>query len=220
MLQIAVIAHGQGIAAFNRHRKYWEAFKAPILVVDPVNDPVDTDLERLTVANAEHNGHQSIVRLKALFDVLHYKTWDHCFIYEYDSFSLCSSMPGTTGFYGNLYANKESPKFTAPIYANPPWFFDRASFEGMRHYATTFPALFEQGEADRWLSALAYLCGIPIFDYTPKGFSRGTIDETHISKLRTAIKEEKCVHIHGVKQKWVLAAVEQFYDEANPTKGN
>lgn len=219
MLQIVVIAHGQGIAAFNRHRKYWETFKAPILVVDPVNDPVDTDLPRLTIGNAEHNGHQSIIRLKALFEVLHQKPWEHCFIYEYDSFSLCPSMPGTSGLFGNLYANKESPKFTAPIYANPPWFFDRESFEAMRNVATTFP-VFEHGEADRWISALAYLAGVPLFDYDSKGFSRGTINEKDIAKLRKVIKEDRCIHIHGVKQKWVLAAIEQFYDEANPTKGN
>ena len=54
-LQVVVIAHGNGIAAFNRHEKFWEAHKAPILVVCPENDPVKCKHEvvKLYEAHAE-----------------------------------------------------------------------------------------------------------------------------------------------------------------------
>jgi hypothetical protein len=65
-------------------------------------------------------------------------------------------------------------------------------------------------------AALAYLGGVPLLSFRPKGFSAGTITTEHISQIRTLIYEGGYV-FHGVKQAWVLNAIEQFWDEAHPT---
>lgn len=216
-LQVVVIAHGNGVAAFRRHEKFWLALDAPLLVVVPENDPVQTKHELLKVAGAERNGHESIRRLNAMFEHLKQRNWDSCVIYEYDSFSLEPKLPCKPGLYGIVFHNAESPKFMAPRYANPPWFFDRGTFELLFAKARQYYGLHEEGEADRWISALAFLAGVPLFDYSPRGFSRGTIGQGDIPALEHAIKTQRAMHFHGVKQDWMLHAIEQFYDEANPS---
>jgi len=215
--QVVVITHAEGRAAFFRHQKFWEAFQSPILILTPdESDLSGYDYERLSVGKAQHNGPDSIIRLQALFETLEKRNWDRCIIYEYDSFSLTPKQPCGPGLFGIVFKNHESPKFMAPRYVNPPWSFDRKTFDLMHSKSTQFHNLFEDGEADRWISALAFLAGVPIFNYDPPGFSRGTITSVDIPDVSHAVREAKAIHFHGVKQEWVLRAVEQFYDEANP----
>jgi hypothetical protein len=211
-LQVVVIAHGNGIAAFKRHEKYWLAHRAPVLVLCPEDDPIDCQ-DCLAVGKATRAGMDSIYRLNALFRSLDCRSWERCVIYEYDSFSLDGKLPEGRGFWGNIKPNMESPKMMAARYANPPWCFDRESFDAMNEVRKQFD-LYEEGEADRWLSAHAELAGIPILNYSPNGFSRGTISQQKkdINKLRVAIYQGATM-IHGIKQEWVLRAAEQFYDE-------
>lgn len=222
--QVVIIAHGNGRAAFERHREFWTGFgleNQPV-VVQPETDRLmetgcyDNRFVVLTLGQAQHNGPDSIRRLRYLFDVLGDRMWNRCIIHEYDSISLQPMLPTGVGLFGNLKVNKEMPKFMAPIYANPPWCFSRSTFELMHAKAKQCDNLMEDGEADRWLSALAYLSGVPLFDYEPAGFSRGTIGWEDIPALREAIYKG-ALHIHGIKQKWVLAAAEQFYDERPKT---
>jgi hypothetical protein len=215
-LQVVIIAHGNGIAAFRRHEKFWKALEAPILVVAPEDDPVETSHEKLTFGLAQRNGRDSIKRLHALFDWLSVREWERCVIYEYDSFSLLPTLPTGGGLHGIVFHNNESPKFMSPRYVNPPWCFDRAAFYALHAKAKAYPTLYEQGEADRWISALAFLAGVPLFDYEPKGFSRGMITSGDVGGLTHAIKELHAIHFHGCKQEWVLRAIEQFYDESHP----
>lgn len=213
-LQIVIIAHGNGQAAFDRHLGYWLKHMAEMLICSPEDDPVKTHLRVLPVAGAQHNGMQALVRLMALLHALESRDWNICRIYEYDSFDLNPTIVEERGFFGVPRANVESPKFTAPVYANPPWTFDRASFEEMLGKARAYPSLSEAGEADRWLSALAYLAGVPILPYDPPGFSQGTIGAGDIENLRTAIYMGTTV-LHGIKHAWTQRAAEQFYDERN-----
>lgn len=215
---VVVMAHGNGIAAFRRHEGYWKKHHEKILVVCPENDPVESSYETVKVGEAMHNGRGSIERIKYLFSWLHdTDCWDKCIIYEYDSFCLDPikwNERRFRGFYGNVKKNKESPRMMAPRYANPPWTFDGDSFRKMAQVMGNYPDLYEDGEADRYLSALAMLANVPIFDYSPKGFSRGTINtkKSDIEDMKTAIYCGATM-IHGVKQEWVLRAAEQFYDE-------
>lgn len=212
------MAHGNGIAAFRRHEKYWKGHLTDTLIVCPENDPVDVEGTVLKVGSAMHNGRGSIERIKAVFSHLYNGDhWDKCIIYEYDSFCLNArewNVAKFKGFYGNVKKNKESPRMMAPRYANPPWTFDGDTFRKMAQVMGNYPDLYEDGEADRYLSALAMLANVPIFDYSPKGFSRGTINtkKSDIEDMKRAIYCGATM-IHGVKQEWVLRAAEQFYDE-------
>lgn len=214
-LQVVVITHDDGIAAFQRHEKYWKAFDSPILVVTPKGSKGKYDHETLAIGKAGRACGDSIVRLQALFDNLSNRNWDRCVIYEYDSFSIKAELTSDPGLFGIVFRNDQSPQFMAPRYANPPWSFDRPSFDRMREKAASY-RFNEYGEADRWISALAFLAGVPILDYQPLGFSRNTISAADIPSLMDAIKQRGATQFHGVKQEWVLRAIEQFYDEANP----
>lgn len=216
--RVVVIAHGNGIAAFRRHENHWKKHQEKLLVVCPENDPVESEHETLKIGEAMHNGKGSIERIKKLFERLYEGDyWDKCVVYEYDSFCLDPITWNTgrfKGFYGNIKPNAECPRMMAPRYANPPWTFDGDSFRKMAKVMGDYPDLYEDGEADRYLSALAMLANVPIFDYSPVGFSRGTINE----KKRDIREMQKAIYrgatmIHGVKQEWVLRAAEQFYDE-------
>lgn len=207
-----VSAHGQGIAAFERHLKYW---KGDVLVVSPTDDPVEfPDGDVIKCGLAQHNGRESWKRFQIIISYLQNDTWDWCVMHEYDSFCLDPKLPEHPGFYGNLWENRESPKYMAPRYANPPWTFDRESFLRMAAVAARYPGIYENGEADRYWSALAFIAGVPILPYDPPGFSRGLIDEKKktIQALRKAIYAGAYA-IHGVKSKWALAAVEEFWDQ-------
>lgn len=217
MKTIAVIsAHGQSLAAFKRHQKFW-AHHDDVMVVSPENDPLlpiqFPTWKNVGVGMAEHNGRESIKRFQWIMGHLQDRTdWDWCVMHEYDSFFLEHRLPEYPGFYGVLWQNKESPGYMAPIYANPPWTFDRDSLLQMTAVAERYKGIFENGEADRYWSALAYLSRVPILPYGPPGFSRGTIGPKDIPALRGAIYGGAYA-IHGVKQEWVLKAVEQFWDE-------
>jgi hypothetical protein len=211
-LLVVIIAHEHGIAAFRRHEKFWLAHKAPLLVVAPEGDDLKTRHEVLAVRGAQQHGTETVQRLHILFDSLAKRSWSQCMIYEYDSFSLDGALPAGRGFYGVICRNDESPKFMAPRYANPPWCFDRMSFDEMNQKRLAFPALYEDGEGDRWLSALAFLANIPILHYNPSGFTRGTIQSQDLPEIEKAIYKGTRM-IHGVKFEWLLGAIEQFYDQ-------
>lgn len=215
-IQVVVITHENGIAAFRRHEKFWKAFDAPILVLNPKDDRTKYTHEKLSIGSSQRNGHDSITRLQSLFDSLSKSNWERCVIYEYDSFSLSCELPDGPGLFGIVFKDSECPKFISHRYVNPPWCFDRPTFDRLLLKSKDFPNIYEDGEADRWISALAFLAGVPIFDYSPPGFSRGTICSGDVSHLMHAVKEQRSIHFHGVKQDWVLRAIEQFYDEANP----
>lgn len=212
-LQVVVIAHGNGIAAFKRHEKFWQAHKVPLLVICPENDPVKSVHETCKVAEAGHSGEQAARRLGDMLYLLAARPWDHCIIYEYDSFLLEPKLPEPCGFYGIAFRNQEAPKFMAPTYVNPPWYVDRKSFDGIVSKARSYPTVKELGYADRFLSALAFLAGVPILPFEPAGYSKGTLTFNDLPQLEMMIKHHKCYAFHGVKQEWVLRAIEQFWDE-------
>lgn len=212
-LQVVIIAHGNGIAAFKRHEKFWLMHDVPLLVCCPENDPVETTHEKLVIGKAEHGGAQAALRLQGLMVELNRRQWNRCIIYEYDSFLLAPKLPQHRGFYGICFGNAESPKYSAPIYANPPWYFDRDSFEAMKAKSEAYPGFVEGGYADRYFSGLAYLAGVPVSDFEPPGYSRGLIQAEHLTEVENAIKQHHCYAFHGIKQEWVLRAIEQFWDE-------
>src|SRR6185295_4317932 len=116
--QVVVSAHGNGRAAFERHKKFWDAFGTETLPVivqpstdrmfEPMMEPSSEDEKErdlITVGLAEHNGPDSIKRLRTLFDALADRTWQRCIIHEYDSISLAPELPLGFGLFGNRKMN-------------------------------------------------------------------------------------------------------------------
>ena len=217
MIHMTIIAHGNGLAAFRRHIPLWQEHHADAaLVLVPENDPIEQQESPWPVVrlgNAEHNGVQSRIRLRWLLDHLSQQTnCSHFIIHEYDSFSLSGHVKFQTGFCGNVFGNWDRDRFLAWRYVNPPWTVDYGGLCAMWKAARRWPDLLEEGEADRYLSALAVLANVPILPHDPKGYSYNWITEKEVAPMRKAIYDGGTL-IHGVKQKWVLEAALQFYDE-------
>jgi hypothetical protein len=117
------------------------------------------------------------------------------------------------GLFGNIVENVATGRFLAPRYANPPWLIDVRSLGVMAGTAKESPALYEEGEADRYLSALAQLAGVPILPFDPADYSQAHLEAKHLHELRTVIHQGGTM-VHGVKDGWMLAAARQFRDEA------
>lgn len=217
MIHLTVIAHGNGIAAFRRHLPLWKAHNPDAgLVLVPTDDPIEQSESPWPVVAlglAQHSGAHSRTRLVWLLQHLaELADCSHFVIFEYDSFCLSPSFTFQKGFIGNLFANSCGADFLAPRYANPPWMIDRRSLTLMCRASKKWPDLIEQGEADRYLSGLAWLSNVPVLPHSPVGFSKGWITETDIAEMRKAIYGGATM-IHGIKQKWTLEAALQFYDE-------
>lgn len=205
-LQITVMAHGAVQETFNRHLPLWMAHKADVQVVCPVNDPVNAPFPIIRFDDAERAGPQAHARLRHMHQHLceNSKSGYHL-ICEYDSF-LLSDPVLSPGLWGIMQMNKQSPDFLAHRYPNPPWLIDSVSLAAMWDVAQRYPLLYEGGEADRYWAALAELAGVPMFEYRPAGFTKGTIDSIHHMELHVEL-EMGCRAFHGVKDKHTLALI-------------
>lgn len=82
----------------------------------------------------------------------------------------------------------------------------------MLEAANSWPEVFEEGFADRWLAAIAMLANVPMFDHEPPGFTRGTIGAQDFKDLDDAIMWGSNA-IHGVKDSEALDFVQKSYAE-------
>ena len=193
-----VIAHGAASEAFHFCSQFWRLHDCPIEVICPENDPVKCTAKTHLCGQAQHAGKQALLRLRLLLDLLHKQEWSKCVVFEYDSFFTTPDVPDGAGFWGSLTKNNDPLRFMAPVNPNPPWVFDRQSFFKMHQAAIDYPNVTEHGYADRFLGALAYLARVPMFDYTPPGFTRAPLTENDLIALWAA-KLSGTTAFHGIK---------------------
>ena len=213
---LIIIAHGNALETFRRHRSLWKdhPHEGGVVIV-PENDSIDQNESQwpvVRIGKAEHNGTESLKRLRWLLNLHETQNQEHFVIYEYDSFCLFPDFRYQLGLCGNLYANQKPERFLAPRYANPPWIIDNRSLALMDATSKRWPDIVEEGEADRYLSAVAYLSNVPVLNHAPPGFSEAHIEENQIPSMRSAIHSGATM-IHGVKQRWVYEAALQFFDQ-------
>lgn len=205
--QVIVMAHGAAQAAFNRHLPFWEAHELPITVICPENDPVSTEHALMLEGKAEHNGRHSLDRLERMLQTCVKRD---AVIYEYDSFSLSPELPEACGLHGNIHSDENQKHFSAPRFATPPWTLCQRGADKMLCLIDDFPDIYEQGEADRWLSYVAWLAGVPVQDFRPKGFSAVWIRGDNFNRAKSAILDG-AVMIHGIKAEDWLRKLEGVY---------
>ena len=232
-LSLTILAHGAAKETFMRHLPLWQALDPDYAVLMcPKNDSItfssvdvgakvfvgSATLVELAVGSAEHAGRDSILRLKKVLN--HLADLDgitHHLICEYDSFSLASTIKPQTGFTGNLVANNEPCRFMTPRYANPPWLIDHMSLFQMQRAAEHYTDVWEEGYADRYLSAIAHLAGVPILPYDPPGYTQETIHERDWPSVIEAIHFGATM-IHGVKDDETLELVTDIYNRRQQTQ--
>lgn len=207
--QIVVSSYAGAAPVFDALKPYWLAHKSPILVGSPENDKHLTEFENVYLEASSHHGPSSTRRMRRLFKLLGEREWDNCIIFEYDSFFLKPFTQIHRGFHAILFENQESPKYMAPRYGLPPWSFDRLSFDKMLQVMNDFPSIYENGYDDRFICALAFLANIPVLSYDPPGYASDTLKPHHLDDLKKHVQSGTTA-IHGVKQEWMLRAIESF----------
>lgn len=212
-LSLTVIAHGAAEDVFWRHVPYWHKVKADYrLVIAPFDDPIKScPWPQNKVGTSAHSGREADKRMRWLMQYLFGISADYHLVFEYDSIPLKPHFALTNGFVGNLQPNHEPTRFIAPRYANPPWMIDRGSLQHMGRIMQAYQDVYEEGFADRYLSALAFLASVPILPHSPPGYTQGTINPRnaqHMDQMRAAIKAGG-VMIHGIKSEEVLDAAVQ-----------
>ena len=207
-LTVVVMAHGAAQRIFDRHMAFWESHGAPILVICPENDTVKTRHTRYSSRKAQHHGPEAHLRNRSTLQILSTIDSEFFLIFEYDSFCLNPTPNLQRGLSGVVFKDRDRARWMASRYATPPWMVDRLSLAAMESVAEEYPALTEEGFADRYFSALADLNGIPILHHSPPGFSRTTITSQDLSLLKSAIESGSSM-IHGVKDSWVLHYIEE-----------
>ena len=211
---ITIHAHRDGQAAFERNLAHWEMLGYDILILCPEDAPVETKHEVISCAKAEHHGWGSKERMVFWMEKVKRRNYNHFLLAEYDCLFLGDKLPEFgRGFYGILFHNAESPKYMADRYANPPWIIDSTSLNAMHNKAWEFPAVWEMGHQDRYLSAIAQLAGIPILPYDPPGFSRGTVGTEDLGQLCAAIICGTEM-IHGIKDEFIYQKAVEFHAKA------
>lgn len=217
-LHISILAHGKASDVFRRHIPLWKAHNSDdILVFCPEDDRIEQSISPWPVSSfgkSEHNGREQWKRLRFWLQHLSLLDFSHFLIYEYDSFCLKSAAPSPSprGLIGNLALNLDPVRFISSRYALPPWLIDQASLRRMQEASDYWPDIFEEGEPDRYFSALADLAAVPILPHRPAGYAEGTIKPEHFPALKQAIQAGATM-IHGVKHHWSLATVQALYED-------
>lgn len=210
---VAIIAHGGAQETFDRHLKFWEAINPNPTVYCPYDAPIKTKNSTVEFGSKGRAISDSIIRLKLILEQFIQKPADYLLLFEYDS--ICfdhSPLPPDPGaICGNPMPSLDA-RFLAPRYLNPPWRISVQAALAILQKAKEYPFLTEHGEADRWLSAMAHLAGVPMLPYEPRGYSRQTIGHEHLSELRTAIYEGATM-IHGIKYEVILNEAVKYHAE-------
>lgn len=222
LTSLTIMAHGAAQETFNRHVPLWRRLVSDdkILVIAPATDPIkDCPFSFLNIGQHGHATKASVDRLKlALGNIIKFGSGYHL-ICEYDSFALTPDFKMREGLSGPLMPNKEPCRFMAPRYPNPPWLVDWRTACLMWQCANRWPSVIEEGFADRYLAALAYLANVPILDCEPSGFTRATITQAFWFLTRKAI-ERGGVMIHGVKDAETLDVVLKAYAAKTKQQSN
>lgn len=211
-ITLTIFAWGGGETAFQQHRKYWDALEARrVKVISPINSPIkECPYDQKLLGNAEHAGRDSIKRIKSVLHELQYMDFaTHHMICEQDSIPLNPDFKLQSGLTGIIQENYEPARFISSRYVNQPQLIDHASLLKMLTVAEEYPAVWEEGFADRYVSALAFLAGVPILSWDPPGFSRNTILPLHHHDMGKAIHNGTKM-IHGIKDPETLAIAEKF----------
>lgn len=217
---VVIIGHGAVNEAVERHLPIWVRIRSRnVLFLSPTNDPLrgiydyegfrKENIHRSNLFNkyyglAGHCGKEAAKRLRWLLSFLtenkNSASSDRVMIFEYDSVALVAPK-AVAGLCGIVFPNDEPERFIAPRYVNPPWTLDYGSLRAINKVAQTYLGVWEEGYADRYLSALAHLAGVPILPYDPPGFS-----QINIAHDCPSICSETKIY-HGIKSKETLNSI-------------
>jgi hypothetical protein len=217
-VSVTVLTHRAVSDTTLRHKPFWDKHGVPILFLSPEDAPVDRlwheDRGHLfaRVGQSSHSGLESNLRIQWLLRRLEKDDADFNVIYEYDSLCLdVNTIRFGAGFFGNVQQDCTAQcRFMTMNYANPPWIIDRESVQKMVAKMAEYPLITEEGFHDRYLSALAFVAGVPLMNHIPHGHTQGTIDWSGRWNLVKTIARGGRM-IHGIKFRHQLQSILEIY---------
>lgn len=203
-----VLGFGKRQDVFDRHLPLWERHGFDMVIGCPSDDPLDArGHDRVFTGLSSYTGIEAVKRLRYVLSKYN-NQWEsnHLLIFEYDSICLLDKPQMSAGFHGIFQANQDPWHFVTPCYLNCPWIIDSLSATKMSMTAEEYPDLTEQGQDDRYLSALAWFSGVPLIGHKEGGFARNTIQPGDYLAMTEAIKGG-VKWIHGIKDGQTLEVI-------------
>lgn len=209
---VIVLAHHGVEDTVLRHFPLWQAHGYPVWLVSPTDAPLTIEAgdRQLKVGRSGKIDPVTCDRIMAVFDEFMQSKHNRLAMFEYDSFCLQKELSIGTGLSGILHLNSDPMRFMAPRYVQAPWLLNRLSVQRMISTYRTFTNIKEEGSADRFLSALAHVSGVPIFNSNGVGYD--TVVPDNIIHLAAHIIRGGITHIHGIKDEWALKMVLGCYE--------
>lgn len=193
-----ILGHGSVAAAVDRMLPLVKRLGHPIVVCCPQDDPLPDAIGLWK--ESERGGKGGFERMWTLIEFLHGGA-DDAIIFEYDAVCLKPHPvvePGLRGIGGKF----PDPAFYTQDYVMSPWTLDREAIENIWHAKWNNKSVREFGEADRLLSAWAFLGGVPMIAHHEPSFSLNTIGMRDVLDVPKDAK-----WIHGIKSAEVFNAL-------------
>lgn len=193
-----ILGHGKVAPAVERLLPVVRRLGHPVFVCCPIQDPIPGALRLWT--RSERGGEGGVERMRELMGFL-YRKFTDAIVFEYDAVCLKSSHDSFNGLCG-IRGKYPDSKFISPEYVLSPWTIDSHSVAKMCDAIDKNLGVKEFGEADRLLSAWAFLAGVPITPHPEPSFAENTIESFDLPNVPKDAK-----WIHGIKSEEVFNAL-------------
>lgn len=213
---IAIYAHLQAKATFERHFQFWEALKQPgdeIMMFCPADAPLQMPgVMSQVFGKAQHHGRNAIDHFRSQMEHMAGLGFDRYAWFEYDSICL-GPLPEFVGQMAANFFHDDGKSFTAKIYCHPPLLFTAAGLQAIVKEFQDMPSNSEAGYWDRWLGLAIERTGIIYHDLLGKGegYSHNTIHESQHKDLYRAVLNGARL-IHGIKDEATLEVIKRAWN--------
>lgn len=208
------MGHGSAQATFDRHLPVWERLGLPIIVVCPLDDPVNTGYQVVKIGSRQHHGAAAIDRFIKLIGVGVDTGATFILFNEYDSlaYEIPFHMKTTPGLHGWVWQDGDPRNgFVGRYFVHPPLFMDNESARKVLSASVKLKSLgSERGFWDRWIGMICEKGRIPMHTTEKHHFSRNTIEQGHIGLLKEAL-EKGATWFHGVKTESVYNMIKAHH---------
>ena len=204
---LIILGHQNGQHIFDLNLPMWLRNQIPIQVFSAKDQPLDPrGFPQLHNNSPAHSGSGVTDRIKLALRWFIDSGYDNVIICEHDSFVTEIKPEVLPGLHGLVAQNYEPARFYSPRYVGPPWTLDFESAQKLHDVAEDYPDLHEEGYDDRYISALAFLAGVPILPHKNTHFFVATILPEHREMVLKA-KAAGAKWWHGIKDEAALKLI-------------
>lgn len=208
---IYYMVHGDRQSSADVLLPHWERFGIPIVIVTPEDSPIaPTKHTHVGWGKKGSDGDAMYLRMIHILELFVKSPHSHALLVEFDCVCRLPEITFRNGLHGipQVRPYDDVWKFMADRYVNPPYMIDGASAMKILAVAKEYPDVREGGYADRFLSALAMLAGVPVLQYPEGSWSK---TDWNMERLEPGMKESlRTAAKNGCKWYHFIKTREQF----------